>query len=528
LYLSPDQGGGIFADAKLPISVVGESAFNLDAVGTATTPTLFLSNATAATAGLQQNSPAFRFSGSGFAATPAASKDTVWSVFAEQLIGTSLPTSSIQFMYSVDGSVPLSCLRVTGLGQLIAPASISAGTNINALLDVVAGDEVVAGTSVSVPTSGKYNFLSRTILGASAVGSMTIYDNVFSGIASLHLGGDTSSFPSIRRNGIILEFVAADGAAKASTALYNTKTSSTNFERLTNEWDTNVCRLWTEKGSGGGTARDFVLGADATEVLRFNSATATFTKSAIGVTPTDALIFLNSTAAAAGSQQFSTGIRWSSFGWGTTGGTSQQVDWRMYDSVTQSTVPVGSLKFDAQVDGAGYDTVLQISNLGSAKFFSSGTSGQIGLSLFGDTISRIAFDIGSGFGGGARLGFGDGTAARDVLIQRLAANSLIIAQTTVPCSLGICNTLSSATSYEMVRLSWAANVAQVWTEKGSGGGSARAMVLGADSTELMRFEPGSALSFYGVAAVTRPSVPDGSSLATVIDALQALGLFNTV
>lgn len=36
------------------------------------------------------------------------------------------------------------------------------------------------------------------------------------------------------------------------------------------------------------------------------------------------------------------------------------------------------------------------------------------------------------------------------------------------------------------------------------------------------------IAFFGVAAVTRPSVPDGSTLAQVIDALQAIGLFNPV
>lgn len=54
--------------------------------------------------------------------------------------------------------------------------------------------------------------------------------------------------------------------------LYNTFTSSTNFERLDFKWGSNVAQLWTEKGSGGGTARDMVLGADATEVMRFTSS----------------------------------------------------------------------------------------------------------------------------------------------------------------------------------------------------------------------------------------------------------------
>jgi hypothetical protein len=55
--------------------------------------------------------------------------------------------------------------------------------------------------------------------------------------------------------------------------IYNVNTSSTNFERLDFQWTTNVAQIWTEKGSGGGTARDLVLGADATELIRFQTGT---------------------------------------------------------------------------------------------------------------------------------------------------------------------------------------------------------------------------------------------------------------
>jgi len=46
--------------------------------------------------------------------------------------------------------------------------------------------------------------------------------------------------------------------------LYNTYTSSTNFERLNLRWDTNVVKIGTEKGSAGGTARDLVFETNAT------------------------------------------------------------------------------------------------------------------------------------------------------------------------------------------------------------------------------------------------------------------------
>lgn len=50
----------------------------------------------------------------------------------------------------------------------------------------------------------------------------------------------------------------------------------------------------------------------------------------------------------------------------------------------------------------------------------------------------------------------------------------------------IYNTFTSATSYEKLRLGWATNIAIVGTEKGSGGGSARALDLQTDGTTRVR------------------------------------------
>jgi hypothetical protein len=44
--------------------------------------------------------------------------------------------------------------------------------------------------------------------------------------------------------------------------IYNTFTSATNFERARLGWVSNILRIGTEKGSGGGTARDMELQTD--------------------------------------------------------------------------------------------------------------------------------------------------------------------------------------------------------------------------------------------------------------------------
>ena len=52
---------------------------------------------------------------------------------------------------------------------------------------------------------------------------------------------------------------------------YNTYVSPTNYERLGITWSTNTCYIQTEKGSGGGQARDLILGADSTPMLTFRN-----------------------------------------------------------------------------------------------------------------------------------------------------------------------------------------------------------------------------------------------------------------
>jgi hypothetical protein len=63
-----------------------------------------------------------------------------------------------------------------------------------------------------------------------------------------------------------------NGANAQALRLYNTYTSSTNFERLNFRWDSNVAKIGTEKGSAGGVARDLVLETNGTERVRVSAA----------------------------------------------------------------------------------------------------------------------------------------------------------------------------------------------------------------------------------------------------------------
>jgi hypothetical protein len=218
-------------------------------IGTAFTGNygLFLTNNSPALSGLQQYSPPLVFTAGGFSTTPSASRRMDIKVYA---IGAQAANASGVLNFDIFLN------------------SVNQGT----YLQIDSTNGILANSSIQCAAASSFRWQARCRMLSGADGIITFVNSAITDFTRFNLGGTTSSFPGIGRNGIFLEFLAADGAATASTALYNTKTSTTNFERLTNEWNANVCRLWTEKGSGGGTARDFVLGADATEVLRLTSA----------------------------------------------------------------------------------------------------------------------------------------------------------------------------------------------------------------------------------------------------------------
>lgn len=199
---------------------------------------------------------------------PAVSITPIWINAGTQTALLVNPTSVISGASSLladfqVGSV--SKFKVDKTGILTLTGQVN-GTSVSM-------SSTITGTDITAGAANSFIFSGRSRLKSSADGLIELFNNAASDFTRLNFGGVTSSFPAIGRNGIFLEVLAADGAATASLAVYNTKTSGTNFERVTHEWNTNVARIWTEKGSGGGTARALVLGADATELLRFGSST---------------------------------------------------------------------------------------------------------------------------------------------------------------------------------------------------------------------------------------------------------------
>lgn len=75
-----------------------------------------------------------------------------------------------------------------------------------------------------------------------------------------------------------------NGTNAQTLRIYNTFTSSTNYERARLEWASNVLRIGTEKGSGGGTARALELQTDGTTRLTIGATDGTVTVAGDSIT----------------------------------------------------------------------------------------------------------------------------------------------------------------------------------------------------------------------------------------------------
>lgn len=111
---------------------------------------------------------------------------------------------------------------------------------------------------------------------------------------------DASVVLSVSPSGsmVVADTIAQRNSTTAQkTEVYNTYTSSTVYERAVIDWvtTTSTCRIGTEKGASGGTARDLALVTDATVRLTINATTgvSTFANEVVLAASTTSLASLN-------------------------------------------------------------------------------------------------------------------------------------------------------------------------------------------------------------------------------------------
>jgi hypothetical protein len=128
-----------------------------------------------------------------------------------------------------------------------------------------------------------------------------------------------------------------------------------------------------------------------------------------------------------------------------------------------------------------------------------------------------------------------GVGGVDLIFARDAADTLAQRRAANPQTFRIYNTFTSATNHERGFLKWSSNVFQIGTEKGSGGGTARALEFQTDGVTRMTLGSAGEIGFFGTAAAAQPAaIADATDAATtqarlndLLAAMRTLGLIDT-
>lgn len=171
-------------------------------------------------------------------------------------------------------------------------------------------------------------------------------------------------------------------------------------------------------------------------------------------------------------------------------------------NVTNTASASASLLADFQVGGASRvqftrDGIVQCSG-NAVGFGQGGVANRIGLYVLGTERLRIdgngqIFTSSSGslqwFNNSANP-LGSGGAVTDLILLRDNVGILAQRNGTNPQTFNIYNTFTSSTNHERLRLGWSSNVAIIGTEKGSGGGTARALEFQSDGVTRLTVQTG--------------------------------------
>ena len=191
----------------------------------------------------------------------------------------------------------------TGLNlALTNTASASASSYFNINLDGVEAFSICRGTSNVSATLIRCggSGLRSTARTRTGGGVGLNFENTLGIGSSLEFlataSGTTQGDVALVRDGVGV-LGQRRGANAQTFNIYNTFTDATNHERLRLAWASNVAIIGTEKGSGGGTARDLVFQTDGT--TRFTIAAAGAIDCASGFTVSSASGLTLSAASAA-------------------------------------------------------------------------------------------------------------------------------------------------------------------------------------------------------------------------------------
>lgn len=310
--------------------------------------------------------------------------------------------SGIWYAYSVSNSLAFLDLRyspLAGSSSTVTVGTITSGIwNGTAIANANLANSAITINGTSVSLGG-----TRTLTLASA-------DFANQGTTTTVLHGNGSGNPSFAQ--IAIADLSATGTPSSSTYLRGDNTWATVGGSGT------VTSIIAGTGLTGGTIT--TSGTIAIDYTATNTWTGvnTFQNNTLSTTTADEVLLFNTTAATVGAQKVSPGLNIGSNGWGTTGGTSQSVNWRFWSQPVQATVPTGTLNLDFSVAGGAYSNKLNLTSAGNLTVTGTATTTQVigGLTTGSNTTtSNFSAPIGSAVASGqatAQLQFFSSTSVQ--------------------------------------------------------------------------------------------------------------------
>jgi hypothetical protein len=199
----------------------------------------------------------------------------------------------------------------------------------------------------------------RFVLKDSGGTTIWTQDSIQGGFAGT-ISGTTNVLAKFNSTGsnVTNSSLTDTGTLVTSTAPFNVATSATVPVVIGGAAVGQTLTFQTTSGAGSGDSFAWTGGSNgATTFLTLTSTTLAQSRAyAIGTTSTDGHVLANTTAAAAGAQQFSPRIHFTGQGWKTNAtAASQTVDWILENQPIQGAAnPTTNLVASYQVNGGGY------------------------------------------------------------------------------------------------------------------------------------------------------------------------------
>lgn len=199
-------------------------------------------------------------------------------------------------------------------------------------------------------------------------------------------GGSLTQQLSIGNNGNVTLNSLTNGIIKSSSGLLSNAIAGTDYQAaLTNPvtgtgvsgqlsfWNSTTTQTGDTNLTWDNTNKWLGIGGTPNASLTIES------DSLGGIKPTNAqgIVLQNTTAAASGAQQVSPGILFSSFGWGTTAGTSQSTLWNIFALPIQGTIPSVNLIFSESITGGAFVNKFVFTSAGGVTLSTVTASGGI-------------------------------------------------------------------------------------------------------------------------------------------------------